>query len=347
MSDARWKHLGLGYLVAAVFVMVASVGFAQAPPMKGVALGLYASDPDYDYGYAIKEIADTGANTVSLLVVLMQENGTSSRMYARPGRTVPDATLRRTMAEAREAGLDVMLFPIVLLEDPGEDEWRGNMQPESITTWYDTYQRWMVHYARIAAEGDAAWFSIGSELSSLESDDGYWRETIAAVRQEFPGKLLYSCNWDHLTGPSWWDALDAIGLSSYYELADDLDASQEDLNESWIEWRDWILAWRLRTTPDKPLILTEVGYPSLDGGAVYPWNYTLESEVDLEEQRRAYEAFINAWDGRPELDGVFFYEWLDFKGGSQRGYSPRGKPAEVHLRTWYEGSQSPATSEGQ
>ena len=328
------------FLLASLLMVLLRPAFsAEPPPMKGVALGLYAADPDFDYGFALDEIASTGANTVSLVIALMQETAASSRMYARPGRTVPDAALRRTLRQAQAAGLDVLIFPIVLLEHPSGDDWRGNMRPESLTAWFESYQQWLVHYARIAAEENAAWFSVGSEFSSLESNDGYWRETIAAVRQHFPGKLLYSCNWDHLEGPSWWDAIDAVGLSSYYELADDLDAPQADLDRSWIEWRDWVLAWRLKTAPNRPLILTEVGYPSLDGGAVYPWDYTLESEVDLEEQRRAYEAFIAAWADRPELEGVFFYEWLDFDGGSQRGYSPRGKPAEALLRAWYGGAE--------
>lgn len=319
-----------------LLLWIGSTAWCQSPPpTRGIALGLYSANPEYDYGVALEEIASTGANSVSLVVVLMQETADATRIYARPGRTIPDAALRKTLAQARAAQLEVMLFPIVLIENPGESDWRGNLRPTSIADWFDSYQRWLIHYARIARGEGAGWLCVGSELSSLESNDGYWRETISAARQSFPGKLLYSCNWDHLEGPSWWDALDAVGLSSYYELTGDLDATQDELNASWIVWRDRVLAWRLETAPDRPLILTEVGYPSLDGGAVYPWDYTLESRVDLEEQRRAYEAFIAAWDDRPELEGVYFYEWLEFNGGSRTGYSPRGKPAEAHVREWY------------
>src|SRR5690606_25140876 len=152
------------------------------------------------------------------------------------------------------------------------------------TTLFRSARR-LRHYAVIAREEQCAWLSIGSEQSSMEKYTAKWKELIGAVRADFPGKILYSCNWDHLDGPAeWWNDLDAVGLSSYYELTEDKDAPQEELDAAWRDWRAHILEWRQRTAPDLPIIFTEVGYPSMDGAAVYPWDYTLKNPPDVDEQ---------------------------------------------------------------
>ena len=65
-----------------------------------------------------------------------------------------------------------------------------------------------------------------------------------------------------------------------------------------------------------------------------PWDYTTGTARDDGEQRRCYEAAIKTWANTPGLQGVFFWNW--FPDGD-RGYTPRGKPAEQVLRSWYRG----------
>jgi hypothetical protein len=229
-----------------------------------------------------------------------------------------------------------MLFPIVLLENPQGDDWRGSLRPATVHDWFESYRTWMRHYARMAREEGCAWMSVGSELSSMEQHGAEWRETIAAVRAEFPGSLLYSANWDHIDGPDgWWTDLDAMGLSSYYEIARTPDATQAELDAGWREWRDWVLEWHAHLAPRLPIVFTELGYPSRDGGAMKPWDYTTDAPVDLEEQRMAYQAFIAAWDGRPEMHGVFAYAWVNFGKNDESSYALRGKPAAELLKNWY------------
>jgi len=86
----------------------------------------------------------------------------------------------------------------------------------------------------------------------------------------------------------------------------------------------------------RPLIFTEGGYPSADGGAVHPWDYTVNAPPDLEEQRRAFEAFVQTWDGVPQLGGVFFWDWYGDGGPTDTRYTPRGKPAQAVIRRWFQ-----------
>ncbi len=304
--------------------------------MRGVVLPLYAADPTFDYGFAMKEIADLNANAVNLLLVLMQDNAESLEMGAVEGRTTPDDRVRTTIRQAREAGLEVMILPIVLLQNPEGDDWRGNLRPDPAEDWFRTYKQRILHYARMAEEEGVAWLSVGSEFSSLESETASWRDLIASVRGEFSGSLIYSCNWDHYDGPdAWWGDLDAVGLSSYYELTNTPDATQNALDTAWIRWREQILAWHRNNVPELPIIFTEIGYPSMDGAAMYPWDYTLEGSQDVTEQAMAYRAFISAWHDRPEAGGFFFFKWLSFDADDALSYSPRGKPAAELVRAWY------------
>jgi len=71
-----------------------------------------------------------------------------------------------------------------------------------------------------------------------------------------------------------------------------------------------------------------------DGAASRPWDYTVRAPVDLEEQRRCYAAFVDAWRGAA-LAGVYFWDWSGPGGASDAHYTPRGKPAEAVVRRWF------------
>src|SRR3989442_847466 len=84
---------------------------------------------------------------------------------------------------------------------------------------------------------------LGSELSWSQGRGERWRALIAKVRRAFPGELTYSANWDDYENVGFWDALDLVGLSGYYELAPTPGASTDVLRAAWSRERDRILAW--------------------------------------------------------------------------------------------------------
>jgi hypothetical protein len=129
--------------------------------------------------------------------------------------------------------------------------------------------------------------------------------------------------------------LDHLGVSAYFPLARDGDADQAQLDRSWRRHRDALL--RFARGARVSLWLTEVGYPSRDGAAAHPWDYTAGGAVDLEEQRRCFAALAAAWDGQPQLAGILVWNWWGEGGPGDRDYTPRGKPAERLLRAWFAG----------
>ncbi|MCO5170899.1 MAG: hypothetical protein M9894_31610 [Planctomycetes bacterium] len=303
----------------------------HAPPrMRGMALPLHAYDPAHDYASPLAELPPLGVTHVAMFVHLWQRDGQSPAPRRHPLRTPSDRILRATIARARALGLEVALVPSVLLERPAPDDWRGNLRPPSWAGWFQGYRRELLHLARLAEDEGVALLAVGSELSSTDGHEALWRALIADVRAEFSGALTYSANWDHYERVRFWDALDQIGLSAYFELSRAEDPTVDDLTAAWAAQRAALEAFRLRRgLLRQPLVLLEVGYPSVEGCASKPWDYAAPGRVDLEAQRRCYAAFAAAWADAPpgDLAGVFFYEWWGEGGRRDRGYTPRGKPA--------------------
>ena len=123
-----------------------------------------------------------------------------------------------------------------------------------------------------------------------------------------------------------WDALDFVGLNNYYPLTQSLG---QGLPEMLAQGR--VLAEKIETIQrrwQRPVLFTEVGYPSLRGGTFRPWAPP-SSQHDLAEQAAGYEAILRTFAGKPWLRGIFWWAWYD------GDFSPAGKPAEQTLRIWY------------
>lgn len=316
------------------------------PFQHGIALGLYHADPNHSYVREIQEIRATGADTVSFIVVWMQEDIHAMQIREVPGRTVPEDKLIEAIRAAHDEGLRVMVFPIVLLENAGMGEWRGRLDPPAVELWFANYSERLLHLAALCEREGVELLSIGSEFSSLEQHTDHWRELITSTREVFSGWLTYSGNWDHLRVLRVWDQLDFMSVSAYFELAEERDVPESWLDGAWQHHRDQLLAIHAEVAPDLPLVISEVGYASQDGIAEHPWNYTLDHPLDLEEQRQCYAAFIRTWEGVPQLRGVYFYEWGGDGGGpADTSYTPRGKPAEELIRRWYSQGETPELDE--
>ncbi len=162
--------------------------------------------------------------------------------------------------------------------------------------------------------------------------DDRWRALIAAVRSVYPGRITYSANWDQLEVMTFGDALDFLGMNAYFEVGDE-GPTLYGMLANWQEPLATVSRWQARH--GKPVVVTEIGYPSREGGTVDPWNYRGQGGADAEEQDLGYRAFITAWAAQPWLAGVYFYYWWDDPTDGGRGYTPRGKPAARTVFRWY------------
>lgn len=307
---------------------------AELPFLDGVALGLFSADQSYDYEMLLTEIADTGADWVSLCINFYQDKVDSTEVGIPAPHTASWERIATTIRQAHALGLRVLVFPILLIQNPGEDDWRGTIAPTDRDAWYAGYHALISKVADVAAAERAEMLSIGSEFNSMQKDTLMWRGMIADVRERYHGLLTYSVNWDSLADPEFFEDLDFVGMTTYFSLTDKNDPTLEELTEKLTEVRDDILTWQFQH--QLPLIFTEVGFPSQDGANKDPWNYYISTTPDLGEQRDCYEAFTTVWEDIPGLHGMFFYNWFGVGGAEDIGYTPRGKPAEQVVRRWFQ-----------
>jgi hypothetical protein len=317
-------------LLGAVVVAASPDARPPAPTarIRGASLGLFASDPGYDYGTMVRELAARGASDVLLVIPWTQ----SHRLAHDPGPG-PDAprerTIARTVAQARRAGLRVALMPIVRLRRPAPGRWRGTLDPPSPARWLTRYGASLERLATVAARGGAHRLVVGSELLSLEAHAEGWRALVRRVRRRFAGRVAYATNWDDLDVP-FADALDEVGVSAYFPLARAGERPSVDtLAARWAAPLDRLGA--LGRATGRPVFLAEVGYPSREGAAAAPWRVDPAAPVSPASQARAFDAFCRSAAEDPRLSGYYVWNWFGFGGPSDGGYAPRGKPAAAVL----------------
>lgn len=307
--------------------------------MKGVALGLYFENQGLKFETMVDEIRDLGATHIELVVQWVQQDLQSTDLGPDRLETTPDARLIEVIRHAHKRGLKVVLLPIVHLRTRGVGEWRGKLAPHDWNAWWKAYRAFIGHYAALAQRQGVAVLSVGSELVTTEAMYARWLRVIGEVRAVFKGELLYSANWDHYEPVSFWNLVDYAGLTGYYELTDNHDASEDELTAAWMRIRGELRNFHAKV--GRPLVFTEIGYPSQDGGAVHPWDYTTGKAVDLEEQRRCFAAVRRVWEGERILGGLFWWNWFGYGGPTSAYYTPKNKPAEAVIRRWYLGEVVP------
>jgi len=314
--------------------------------LRGVALQLHYGD-GHPYAQLVEEIAASGANAVCFVVHGYQENASSTSIFI-DRRKSPSREVLVALADlAHQRGLYVILMPVVLLENARAGEWRGKIQPTDWAAWWEDYGNFVTYYAKIAAETRTEVFIVGSELVSTEPDIDRWRRLIATVRWLYPGLISYSANWDHYRPIKWWDDVDIIGMTTYYDLTGGAEPTLERLVQAWAPIKKDILQWQSTHYPDKPLLFTEVGWPNQQTCAQYPWNYyAAPDKPDPQAQANCYEAFFETWIREPAVAGFIVWEWRSdpnqLVGPQDTSYTPCGKPAMDVIRRYYAMS-APAT----
>ena len=337
----------LGILVALSLIMfdltILSSGRTALRPtlQKGVALGLYRTDRGMSYYRPVLDrISSLGVTHLSLPVYYFQDTIDATVLYSKPtdGATPEqhDRVVREVISYAHRLGMKILLVPIVDIENPIDNEWRGVIAPENWEKWFESYRTFLVHYAEFAQGLDVEFMSVGTELVSTENRTDEWRQTIRAVRRVFAGKLVYSANWDHYDSIAFWDDLDFLGLSAYYELVPYDDPTFNDLVLGWTPIKRALIEWQRQW--GKPLLFTEVGYTSQSGAGRQPWNYTAAGTVNLGEQERCYMALKAVWENEPEFAGLYLWNVEPEIGGpGDTNYTFLGKPAEDVVSEWYRG----------
>ncbi len=304
---------------------------SEAGEFRGISLQLHNSDNGHPYEQYIDEIAQTGANTICLVVHGYQENAGSASIFIDNRKTIDNSRLAKLIAHAHARKLRVMVMPVVLLTKRRGNEWRGKIKPDDWDEWWHDYTEFVMHYAKLAGQAKVEILAVGSELISTEIQTERWKQLIAEVRSVYKGRLTYSANWDHYQVPKFWDDLDIIGMTTYFTLAKGTDPKFEELLASWAKAKGEILAWQ--KTVNRPILFTEVGWPNQITAAEFPWNYYAATDKPAPQlQADCFESFFKTWINEPNVAGFLVWEWRNHPGqkigpNEDTSYCPCGKPA--------------------
>jgi len=342
-----------------------ATGTSDSPPAPtreqfiGSALNLYHTEHLNLYLTAIDQMSEAGFNAVQIVTPMFQTDGASPQVRSKigPGHGPSDQDIATLLSHAKSRGMRTMLMPQINFTDPRGNEWRGKLQPEHWAPWWLSYTQAIDRFLELAKQNKVDVFVVGCELLTTHKPEHQkrWRELIAHCRERFDGQLTYSTTWDTYYKVGFWDGLDAVGVSGYWDITtlakDKEHPTHEELKARWIEIKQGLL--RFSDSKNKPVLLTEVGYPSLPWALKDPWNYVNSDGTapDHDAQAAGYTAFIDAWNGTllpttstpgsptpgdPRALGVFFHKWDPYHAGGpdDTGYGIAGKPTFRLLTTW-------------
>lgn len=280
------------------------------------------------------ELAERGADTV-LLPVLLEQWGARGSEVRWSAEGVDRRTLRAVMRRARGCGLRVVLAPLLEVRGGEPGVWRARIRPADEDAWWRSYGANVLELAGLASDEGAHGLVVSHELTSLSrSRDAWrWRALCRRVRGRWRGPLAAVVNHDALDARLPFEAFDVVGVSAYFPLTHRLDPDAAELARGWRRASARLEAFHRRVR--RPLVLFEVGYPSLDGAASAPWDHTIGAPVDLEEQAMAYRAAVDALERMRFVEGALFWSWGGPGGRWDRGFTVRGKPAERELRRYF------------
>jgi len=346
MRSPLWRKLAALTALAALPALLLGVRRIQkkhlVPQPRGMVLGLYAGIPDYDYGEELARIRRTGATAVSLQAIYRMDRYDSVEVRRHPTSSPTERALRRTFRQAKGEGLRMMFFPTINLRDEADNAkwWRGNIKPKDWEAWWADYTAFNVALARIAQEEGVEWYSVGTEMASTHPFPNQWRRLCAEVRKVFKGKVTYSVNFDSHDSFTFGDAFDVIGMNTYDPIAkfDDY-PSETQIRDAW-----WWIVYKARTLQarfKRPVMITEVGYPSVAHAHVGPWDFRTEKPVDLALQDLLVKGAFGVLRHWSDGEAVFYYlygENLNEKpvgGPLDRTYAVWGKPVEATVKHYF------------
>ncbi len=296
---------------------------------------------------AIDSLIKANVEWVAVIPFIDQEDETS-KTVRRPivgndAWSSRDSVYIKSIRTLHEKGLHVQLKPHIWTFNG----WRSNITLNSGAewdTWFDSYEAYVLRYARMAELTETELFCIGTELkSSIKNQPERWVQLISKVRAIYSGKLTYAANWhDEYEHIDFWKELDFIGIQAYFPLTKNKNPELTTIEKGWTKHINKLE--QLYEAYDTPILFTEVGYKSDARATIKPWEWgsflsVLSEKKSDQTQQLAYEALFQQLWHKEWFAGVYIWQW-NTKSKAEDAptdldFSPRFKPAENTIAKWF------------
>ena len=306
-------------------------GHASETALRGITLAEWSPD-----GYsaaeadgAIARIRSLGSTHVMLLTTAYQDTRSSSTVEVDSSLTPSLSSLWHAASAAAAQGLLLAVKPHV---DVRDGTGRSSIDPDDPSRWFDSYRDYLLPLVQFAESAGAVQFVVGTELGHTLHYEAEWESTIAMVRSHFSGAIVYAASWDECAVVPFWDKVDLVGIDAYFPITRRRDAGRLEIMAGWQMWLDRME--RLHRKTGKPILITELGYRSVDGAGMSPFDFQSTGDPDPGEQADLYWGAIEAMGHAQWIEGMYW--WNVQPAGPvdshNTEYSPLGKPAEEELR---------------
>ena len=253
------------------------------------------------------------------------------------GETIVGA--KQYIEALQNKNIKIMLKPQIWV---WKGEFTGFIEMKQEADWKileDSYSKFILDYAELAAATGVEIFCIGTELEKfIDNRPEYWNGLIVEIKKIYNGKLTYAANWNEFDRTPFWNALDYIGIDAYFPLSDKKTPSLEDCMEGWKQHKAYIQNFSV--THKKPILFTEYGYRSMDYAGKQPWDTNNSIiQVNLEAQVNATQALFETFWKEDWFAGGFVWKWFhnhtESGGENNARFTPQNKPVESLIEKHY------------
>jgi hypothetical protein len=262
------------------------------------------AEMEADANRVFNYIVGLGANSVGINFAFYTNGVDPTYVYGVPGSTPTPATIGLAIANARRHGLRVLVRPLLnennIIDARGD--WRGSIQPPSVSAWFSSYLEFLTPYLAAAQANGATSFNVGTELDSLAPDQAEWTALEAAAARLFTGQLEYAVNYGRWQEVPSYEPVPDAGVDAYPLLGLGDGATVAQLTTAWISW--------LHIQPESVLthtVLQEVGISAVAGAYAEPARVAPQgSTLDVPIQENWFAAACDAAK-QAGLAGIYFY----------------------------------------
>jgi hypothetical protein len=247
--------------------------------------------------------------------------------------------LEQYAVEFKKSNIKVMVKPQIWVS---RGLYTGYIEMESEEHWQileNSYEKFILEYADIAAKMNAEILCIGTELEKFVAKrPKYWSALILKIKKIYKGKLTYAANWDEFKRVPFWKQLDYIGVDAYFPLSDKKTPTVAEFEKGWQQHKTEIQ--KIQQQNNKPILFTEYGYRSVDFTGKKPWEFNrIEGRVNLVAQANATQAIYNQFWKEDWFAGGFIWKWFhnhEKSGGQENNrFTPQNKPTEKLIKKLY------------
>jgi hypothetical protein len=284
-------------------------------------------------GYSSPQAADavdrmflTGANALTVVVTFYQDGPRSDEPRVDSERTPTPSSVADIILKAKSLQFQTS---VKLHVDLDNGQWRGLIAPPDPSRWFDAYGDLVVTWASLAEAMGVDQLVVGTELAGTVEHEGRWREVVARARGAFSGEMVYAASWDEARTVPFWSAVDLVGVNFYAPVASRANSHRFEILREWQPWLERLQL--LHKLAARDIMVTEIGYRSIDGAGMQPHDALREAPVDLAEQADLYWAALEALGEQRWIRGVSWWNWPATGAADPSGYTPEGKPAAAVL----------------